>query len=95
MTTGAPLKKSPGKMLSLRIRAEDKLLIDRAAKLNGKNRTDFLLDAARQAANEALRDQTMIYTDPDAYAAFLARLDTPPVPNARLNKTLHTPSPWE
>ncbi|MCC4635868.1 MULTISPECIES: DUF1778 domain-containing protein [Xanthomonas] len=87
----------PGKRetLNLRIKPEERSLIDRAAKARGKNRTDFVLDAARSAAEEALLDQTLIAASPDAYAAFLARLDMPPQPNARLRKTMQTPAPWE
>lgn len=88
---------TPGKRetLNLRIKPEERSLIDRAAKARGKNRTDFMLDAARSAAEEALLDQTLITASPDAYAAFLARLDMPPQPNARLRKTMQTPAPWE
>ncbi|AEL08312.1 DUF1778 domain-containing protein [Xanthomonas campestris pv. campestris] len=88
---------TPGKRetLNLRIKPEERSLIDRAAKARGKNRTDFMLDAARSAAEEALLDQTLIAASPDAYAAFLARLDMPPQPNARLRKTMQTPAPWE
>ncbi|MEB1660509.1 DUF1778 domain-containing protein [Xanthomonas campestris pv. campestris] len=88
---------TPGKRetLNLRIKPEERSLIDRAAKARGKNRTDFVLDAARSAAEEVLLDQTLIAASPDAYAAFLARLDMPPQPNARLRKTMQTPAPWE
>ncbi|WDJ07094.1 DUF1778 domain-containing protein [Xanthomonas campestris] len=88
---------TPGKRetLNLRIKPEERSLIDRAAKARGKNRTDFMLDAARSAAEEALLDQTLIAASPDAYAAFLARLDMPPQPNARLRKTMQTPAPWK
>lgn len=81
--------------LNLRIRPEERDLIDQAARLRGKNRTDFVLEAARQAAEEALLDQTLIRLAPEAYAEFIARLDMPPQPNERLRKTLKTPAPWE
>jgi uncharacterized protein (DUF1778 family) len=81
--------------LNLRIKPEERSLIDRAAKARGKNRTDFVLDAARAAAEEALLDQTIIAVSPEAYAAFLARLDMPPQPNEGLGKTMRTPAPWE
>ncbi|TIU44113.1 MAG: DUF1778 domain-containing protein, partial [Mesorhizobium sp.] len=74
---------------------EERSLIDRAAKARGKNRTDFVLEAARMAAEEALLDQAIIAASPAAYAAFLARLDMPPDPNERLRKTMQTPAPWE
>jgi len=81
--------------LNIRIKTEERSLIDRAAHLRGKNRTDFVLDAARAAAEEALLDQTIIVAQPDAYAAFLTRLDMPPQPNERLRKTMKTPAPWD
>ena len=81
--------------LNIRIKPEDRGLIDRAAKLLGKNRTDFMLDAARRAAEEALLDRTVFVVSPEAYAEFLARLDAPPQPNERLRKTMQMPAPWE
>jgi uncharacterized protein (DUF1778 family) len=81
--------------LNIRIKPEERNLIDRAAKARGKNRTDFVLEAARAAAEEALLDQTIIAASPEAYAAFLARLDMPPQSNERLRKTMQTPAPWD
>ena len=81
--------------LNLRIKPEERGLIDRAAKTLGKNRTDFVLDAARRAAEDALLDRTVLMVSPKAYAEFLARLDAPPQPNQRLQKTLRTIAPWE
>jgi uncharacterized protein (DUF1778 family) len=62
--------------LNIRIKPETRGLIDRAAELTGKNRTDFVLDAARRAAEDALLDATIILLNPEAYKAFLARLDS-------------------
>ncbi|MBV8068598.1 MAG: DUF1778 domain-containing protein, partial [Acidobacteriaceae bacterium] len=45
--------------LNIRIKPEVRGLIDRAAELVGKNRTDFVLDAARQAAEDALLERTV------------------------------------
>lgn len=81
--------------LNIRIKPEVRGLIDRAAELLGKNRTDFVLDAARHAAEDALLDRTIITLNPKAFSEFLARLDAPPRPNTRLRKSLQTPAPWE
>ena len=81
--------------LNLRIKAEERGLIDRAATLTGKNRTDFVLEAARRAAEEALLDRTLFAVSAEAHAAFLARLDEPPKPNERLRRTMQTVPPWE
>jgi uncharacterized protein (DUF1778 family) len=81
--------------LNIRIKPEDRTLIDRAAKLRRKNRTDFILDSVRAAAEEAICDQALITVDVKTYAKFLARLDIPPCPNEGLQKTMQTPAPWE
>jgi uncharacterized protein (DUF1778 family) len=81
--------------LNLRIKPEERGLIERAATLTGKTRTDFVLEAARRAAEEALLDRTIFSVSEEAYAAFLARLDEPPKPNERLKRTLQTVPPWE
>jgi len=81
--------------LNIRIKPEERGLIDRAATLTGKTRTDFVLEAARHAAEEALLDRTIFTVSPQAYAEFLARLDAPPKPNERLRRTMRSPSPWE
>jgi len=74
---------------------EERGLIDRAASALGKNRTDFVLDAARRAAEETLLERTILSVSEEAFAEFLARLDAPPKPNDRLRKTMQTPAPWE
>ena len=81
--------------LNLRIKPQVRELIDRAAELAGKNRTDFVLDAARRAAEDTLLDRTVFTFSTKAYRLFLARLDAPPKPNKRLLKTMQTRAPWE
>jgi uncharacterized protein (DUF1778 family) len=81
--------------LNLRIKPELRTLIDRAAELRGKNRTDFVLDAARAAAEDALLDRTVFLVDAKAFREFLTRLDAPPRPNDRLRRALQTSAPWE
>ncbi|NWG32714.1 MAG: DUF1778 domain-containing protein [Rhodocyclaceae bacterium] len=81
--------------LNLRIKAGERGLIDRAARASGKTRTDFILDAARRAAEQTLVEQALIRVGPEAFDAFLALLDAPPAPNERLRRTMRTPPPWE
>jgi len=89
------LKAAKRATLNVRIKPEDRNLIDRAARLLGKSRTDFLLESARRAAQDALLDQTLFKMSPTVYAEFVARLDAPPAPNERLRRTMTTPAPWE
>jgi len=81
--------------LNLRIKPDDRGLIDRAAQLTGKTKTDFVLEAARRAAEDALLDRTLFVVGPDAFDAFRARLDEQPRPNDKLRRALQTPAPWE
>jgi len=81
--------------LNIRIKPEVRDLIDLAAGMRGKNRTDFILDAVRLAAEETLLDQVIIMASPEAYAEFLAQLEMRPNPNNRLLRTMQTPAPWE
>jgi uncharacterized protein (DUF1778 family) len=81
--------------LNLRIKTDLRVLIDRAAEVTGRNRTDFVLEAARRAAEDALLDRTVVRFNPKAYRQFITRLDAPPRPNERLLKTMRTPAPWE
>jgi uncharacterized protein (DUF1778 family) len=93
-----PAAKPAGKTraaLNMRIQPDLRILIDQAAEIVGKNRTDFVLDAARQAAQTTLLDQVHLQLSPAAFKAFVQRLDAPPKPNQRLRKSLQTLAPWE
>lgn len=79
--------------LNLRIRTEDRELIDQAARARGLNRAEFVLQAARRAAEDALIDQAVLATSP-AYVELVAKLDAPPRPSPRLTKSLEAAPPW-
>lgn len=81
--------------LNLRIPAAERNLIDRAAESAGKTRTDFILEAARRAAEEALLDRALMVVSPEAYEEFLKRLDRPARPNDRLRRTMRRKVPWQ
>jgi uncharacterized protein (DUF1778 family) len=80
--------------LNVRVNQELRELIDRAAELAGKNRMDFVLDAARRAAEDTLLDRTVFSMNYKAYRQFAARLHDPPRPNKPLFKSMRTPAPW-
>lgn len=90
----SPSKPAPRETLNLRIPAHDRSLIDRAAQSSGKTRTDFILGAARRAAEEALLDQSLFLVSQSTYAKFMAMLDAPAKPNARLRRTMKATPPW-
>jgi uncharacterized protein (DUF1778 family) len=65
-----------------------------AAVLSGKSRSEFMLEAARRAATDAILDRTLLRLEPAAFTRFLAMLDAPPQPNEKLRKLLKTTPPW-
>jgi uncharacterized protein (DUF1778 family) len=95
MSTATARRAQRRATLNLRIRSEERGLIDQAARAVGKNRTDFILDAARKAAEDALLDRVLFPADPAAFAKFRALLDAPGRPNERLLRTMRTPAPWD
>jgi uncharacterized protein (DUF1778 family) len=97
MTAVARREDSRSSMISLRVPVQRRELIDRAAKVTGKTRTEFILESAGRAAEDALLDQRIFHLDEERYQAFLAALDAPPRPEviAKLRKLLAKPAPWE
>jgi len=81
--------------LNLRIPAAERNLIDRAALSAGKTRTDFILEAARRAAEETLLDRALMVVSPTVYKEFIKRLDQPAQSNARLRRTMQAKAPWK
>ncbi|MBA3535979.1 MAG: DUF1778 domain-containing protein [Tatlockia sp.] len=85
-------KQSP---INLRALPAQKELIDRAASLLHKNRSDFMLDAACKEAENVLLSQRLFFANEEAYALFLSLLDSPIEENLALNTLLKSTSPWE
>jgi uncharacterized protein (DUF1778 family) len=81
--------------INLRIADDRRALIDRAAEAAGKDRTEFMLDAATREATTVLLDQRYFQLDRDAFAKFTAALDAAPADNPRLRQLLSKRAPWE
>ena len=81
--------------INLRITDDRRALIDRAAEAAGKDRTEFMLDAATREATSVLLDQRYFQLDPEAVAKFTAALDATPADNPRLRQLLAKKVPWE
>lgn len=81
--------------LNFRIRPAARALIDRAAELLGKTRTDFMIEAAERRAADVLLDRNPIGVPPERFEEFVAKLDAAPEPNEKLRRTMALPPPWE
>jgi uncharacterized protein (DUF1778 family) len=81
--------------INLRANKKQRAVIDRAAETLGKNRSDFMLEAACREAESVLLDQRYFQLDEAQFKRFTAALDKEPTHNPRLRKLLATKAPWE
>ena len=81
--------------INMKAAPEVRGLIDRAAQIMHRNRTEFMLDAAIQKAREVIIQQQLISLDEPDYDKFVASLDAPPAHNPRLQKLMAMSVPWE
>jgi uncharacterized protein (DUF1778 family) len=80
--------------INLRALPEQRDLIDHAATLLGKNRSDFMLEAACTAAQAVVLDQVFFSLDTEKFKQFTALLDAPTKPNANLERLMAITPPW-
>ena len=80
--------------INLRALPQQRDLIDQAAELMGKNRSDFMLEAACDKARSVVLDQVFFSLDEDRLQQFNAMLDAPPAPNPGLERLLAVKAPW-
>ncbi|MEG4022881.1 DUF1778 domain-containing protein [Microcoleus sp. S13C4] len=81
--------------INIRAKPNQRALIDRAAQLQGKSRSEFMLESAYQKAQDVILDRCFFGLDELKFKQFLALLDAPPTPNQNLNALLKTKSPWD
>ena len=81
--------------INLRIETQTRQLIDDAAAVLGKTRTEFMVDSARKLAIDVLLDQRLFTLDADRYDAFVHALDNPPAPGPKLRALLRRVPAWE
>jgi uncharacterized protein (DUF1778 family) len=81
--------------INLRVSRAQKALIDEAARALGRNRSDFMLDAASREAEAVLLDRRYFPLPAEEFKRFFELLDKPPKPNKKLRLLLTTRAPWE
>ena len=81
--------------INLRAHAAQRELIDQAAQLLGKNRSDFMLEAACDKAQGVLLDQVFFRLDGDRFRQFARLLDAPPAHNPGLERLMTVKAPWD
>jgi uncharacterized protein (DUF1778 family) len=81
--------------LSIRLPDADIAVIDRAARLHGRSRTDFMRDASVRAAEDAIMENALIRMSASGFSHFVAALDKPAKPVTALADVLKRKAPWE
>lgn len=92
MASTAERKEYP---ISMRLPEADVAMIDRAANLRGRSRTDFVRDAAVRAAEEVVMEQGLIRMSPEGFASFMEVLAAPTAPVPEMVELAKRPAPWE
>lgn len=81
--------------INIRARLTQRNLIDKAAAMLNKNRSDFMLEAACREAENVLLDRRLFLVDEKTYQTIDALLDAPVKDNPALRKLLNNKAPWE
>ena len=83
--------------INIRAKTSQRDLIDMAASLVSKSRTDFMLEVACREAQDILLDQRLFLLNDNQFEAFIEELDTPITPErqARIDNLMNRKSPWE
>lgn len=81
--------------MSMRLPEADIAMIDRAAGLRGRSRTDFIREAAVRAAEDVLMESRLIRMSSEGFAEFMDALSTPGKAVDELVKVVERPAPWE
>lgn len=81
--------------INLRAMPNQRDLIDYAASILGKTRSDFMLETACQAAQNVILDRTVFQLNEQAFTAFEQLLAEPTEHNERLENLLNSKSVWE
>jgi uncharacterized protein (DUF1778 family) len=80
--------------LGLRATHEQELVLRRAAEVTHKSLTDFILDSACLAAEQALLDQRLFMVSGAKYQAFMDLLEQPEQPNQGVRDLFKRKAPW-
>ncbi|WP_134707012.1 DUF1778 domain-containing protein [Rahnella sp. CJA17(1/100)] len=80
--------------INLRALPEQRDLIDQAASLLGKNRSDFMLEVACERAQAILLDQVFFQLDTEKFHEFTAMLDAPQNAYQGLERLMAVKAPW-
>lgn len=80
--------------LSLRLPEGDLAVIDRAAHLRGRSRTDFMRETTVRAAEEVLLEHGLVRLSAEGFQAFASAIAAPAKPVPEMVEALKRKAPW-
>lgn len=81
--------------INIRAKTRQRDLIDQAAARLGRSRSEFMLEAACNHAQDVLLDQAFFTVDTGAFKKFQMLLDKPLPATDKLRRLLKTKAPWD
>ncbi len=91
------MSQAPTRTAAINLRAlhSQRDLIDKAATLSGRSRSDFMLEIACREAENILLDQNLFRLDDNSFDKFMTAFESPVKDNPALLKLLSSKTPWE
>ena len=81
--------------INIRAKQNQRDLIDRAAEVQDKSRSEFMLESAYQKAQDVILERSFFGLDEVKFQQFIELLDTPPKPNENLHALLTNKPLWD
>ena len=81
--------------INLRIDTRYRQMIDDAARVLGKTRTEYMVETARRQAIDVLLDRRLIELEAANFDSFAAALDAPSAPGPKLKALMSRKPAWE
>lgn len=86
---------SRSQRLAFRASPAQRMLLERAALASDKSLTEFVLETACAAAENAILDQRLFFVNKADFTKFEKALNTPAKVSKELRELLAQPAPWE
>ena len=81
--------------INIRAKQNQRDLIDRAAEVQNKSRSEFMLESAYQKAQDVILERSFFGLDEVKFQQFIELLDAPPKPNENLRVLLKNKPLWD
>lgn len=88
MAAAPPIPRHRDQRLEIRVTSEQKDIIERAAKLQGRTVSDFVVSSLQDAGRRAIDEYTSWTLSQEQQQVFIDALLNPPAPNEQLKSAL-------